>query len=271
MHRIPGRILLITAAFALFLVPIAAIAAGGFEDVGDDNIFRADIQWMKDADVTRGCNPPANTKYCPGDNVTREQMSAFMHRLAVNKVVDAATAVEAENADTLDGKDSTDFAASTHNHDGTYQPVAVVEFDAITTPMTGITDPGVANVAVVTINTSVTAHDCVGGPPPVRPRADILVTATGYASHLSDEGGESALFEISRNGVVEEGTRRRVGGGASSFAMQWLFNPQSSGTTGDVAHTFSLAAFPQPAAAGNHFDLDQAQITAELIRDTYCP
>jgi hypothetical protein len=40
-------------------------------------------------------------------------MSAFMHRLAMNKVVDAKTAVEAENADTLDGKDSTAFLGKT--------------------------------------------------------------------------------------------------------------------------------------------------------------
>jgi hypothetical protein len=45
--------------------------------------------------------------YCPTDNVTRQQMAAFMHRLAVNKVVDAKTAVTADNANKLDGMDST--------------------------------------------------------------------------------------------------------------------------------------------------------------------
>ncbi len=120
MHRTSGRILLIVAAFALFLVPVAAIAAGGFTDVEDDSVFIADIQWMKDNGVTAGCNPPTNDKYCPKNNVTREQMSAFMHRLAVNQIVDAATAIEAENADTLDGKNSTAFAGSGHNHDTDY-------------------------------------------------------------------------------------------------------------------------------------------------------
>ena len=120
MHPTSGRILLIVAAFALFLVPVAAIAAGGFTDVEDDSLFIADIQWMKDSNVTKGCNPPTNDRYCPKNNVTREQMSAFMHRLAVNKVVDAKTAVEAENADTLDGKDSGSFAASGHDHDADY-------------------------------------------------------------------------------------------------------------------------------------------------------
>ena len=113
MQRTVRRILLITAAFALFVVPAAAIAAAGFTDVADDSVFVADIQWMKDNDITRGCNPPANDRFCPSNNVTREQMSAFMHRLAVNQVVDAATAIEADNADTLDGLDSTDFVPAT--------------------------------------------------------------------------------------------------------------------------------------------------------------
>jgi hypothetical protein len=32
------------------------------------------------AGVTKGCNPPANTKFCPKDPVTREQMAAFLKR-----------------------------------------------------------------------------------------------------------------------------------------------------------------------------------------------
>ncbi|MFP3915884.1 MAG: choice-of-anchor Q domain-containing protein, partial [Actinomycetota bacterium] len=32
------------------------------------------------ADITRGCNPPANDRYCPGDPVTRAQMASFLVR-----------------------------------------------------------------------------------------------------------------------------------------------------------------------------------------------
>ncbi len=127
MHRTVKRILLITAAFALFVVPAAAIAAAGFTDVADDNVFVADIQWMKDNAITAGCNPPANDRYCPGNNVTREQMSAFMHRLAVNQVVDAATAIEADNADTLDGQTPDDLTSdgfSTFHDAGVHMPTA---------------------------------------------------------------------------------------------------------------------------------------------------
>ena len=86
------------------IVPVAAFAATSlFEDVPDDSIFVNDINWMKVSGVTKGCNPPINTKYCPGDNVTRQQMSAFMHRLAVNQVVDAGT-VEGLTAAELEGQ-----------------------------------------------------------------------------------------------------------------------------------------------------------------------
>ena len=82
MYRAIGRVLLVAAALALFAGPIAAIGAGHLEDVPDDSVFKADIDWLASVGVTKGCNPPANTKYCPDGYVTRSQMAAFMHRLA---------------------------------------------------------------------------------------------------------------------------------------------------------------------------------------------
>jgi hypothetical protein len=46
----------------------------------DESIFEHDIDRLATAGVTRGCNPPENTKYCPIDYVTRGQMAAFLHR-----------------------------------------------------------------------------------------------------------------------------------------------------------------------------------------------
>ncbi|MDP3983898.1 MAG: S8 family serine peptidase [Acidimicrobiia bacterium] len=48
----------------------------------DDNssTFEADIEWLGATGVTKGCNPPANDRYCPNDTVTRGQMAAFLHR-----------------------------------------------------------------------------------------------------------------------------------------------------------------------------------------------
>lgn len=89
MSRMSRRVLLVAIAAALLLVPVAAIGAGGFTDVEADSVFRTDIDWLASAGVTKGCNPPTNDRFCPGSNVTREQMAAFMHRLADYQVVDA--------------------------------------------------------------------------------------------------------------------------------------------------------------------------------------
>src|SRR5690606_38813455 len=70
----PRRITTFLVAIALLAItPLAVIAADKFDDVPDSNIFHDDIAWLADADVTRGCNPPDNTQFCPSDNVTREQ------------------------------------------------------------------------------------------------------------------------------------------------------------------------------------------------------
>lgn len=60
----------------------AVVASNVFTDVPDSNQFHGSITWMSENEVTRGCNPPDNDEYCPDDNVSREQMAAFMRRLA---------------------------------------------------------------------------------------------------------------------------------------------------------------------------------------------
>jgi hypothetical protein len=65
---------------ALIAVPVAVYASHSFTDVPDSNTFHADIAWLSDAGITKGCNPPENTEYCPDENVTRGQMAAFLHR-----------------------------------------------------------------------------------------------------------------------------------------------------------------------------------------------
>jgi len=83
------RILLVAFAAFAALVPVAAYASHTFTDVPDTNVFHSDISWLADAGVTLGCNPPDNDQFCPSATVTREQMAAFLRRLAENQVVDA--------------------------------------------------------------------------------------------------------------------------------------------------------------------------------------
>lgn len=51
-----------------------------FVDVPADDTFAGDIGALAKAGITRGCNPPANDRFCPDDPVTRQQMAAFLVR-----------------------------------------------------------------------------------------------------------------------------------------------------------------------------------------------
>jgi hypothetical protein len=48
--------------------------------VPESHTFFSDIEWLADSGITSGCNPPANTLFCPDDHVTRGQMAAFLDR-----------------------------------------------------------------------------------------------------------------------------------------------------------------------------------------------
>ncbi len=51
-----------------------------FDDVPESNVFFGDIIWLAQQGITRGCNPPANSLFCPLAPVTRGQMAAFLVR-----------------------------------------------------------------------------------------------------------------------------------------------------------------------------------------------
>ncbi len=54
--------------------------SAGFDDVPPSSVFHDDIMWLASQGITRGCNPPDNTMFCPGQYVTRGQMAAFLVR-----------------------------------------------------------------------------------------------------------------------------------------------------------------------------------------------
>src|SRR5690606_6103489 len=104
------RLVALSVVLALLIAtPLAVVGADAFTDVPNSNVHHDDITWLKDNGVTAGCNPPANTEFCPGDPVLRQQMASFMRRLAENEVVNAATAVEAENSAMLGGIGADEF------------------------------------------------------------------------------------------------------------------------------------------------------------------
>jgi hypothetical protein len=69
---------------AAFLVRALGLTDDGggntFADVAPGSTFEDSIAKLATAGITKGCNPPANTNFCPSDNVTRGQMAAFLRR-----------------------------------------------------------------------------------------------------------------------------------------------------------------------------------------------
>jgi hypothetical protein len=55
------------------------VPGSGFIDTGS-SVFKDAIAWLAAQGITQGCNPPANTMFCPNDRVTRGQMAAFIVR-----------------------------------------------------------------------------------------------------------------------------------------------------------------------------------------------
>jgi hypothetical protein len=72
------------AEMATFLVRsfpnrVPATAPDAFVDDNSD-IHQGNINRIAAAAITLGCNPPTNSRYCPGDPVTRSQMATFLTR-----------------------------------------------------------------------------------------------------------------------------------------------------------------------------------------------
>lgn len=67
---------------AAFLTRAYAYVPGEADQFVDDDtsVFERDIDALATAGVTRGCNPPANDRFCPNQPVTRQQMASFLTR-----------------------------------------------------------------------------------------------------------------------------------------------------------------------------------------------
>ena len=67
---------------AAFLVRALDLNPAGADYFNDDSgsVFEANINSLAEAGITKGCNPPANDRFCPDGTVTRGQMAAFLVR-----------------------------------------------------------------------------------------------------------------------------------------------------------------------------------------------
>ena len=81
-RRISRKRLAVLLVAVSLAAPAVVLANHRFTDVPDSNTFHDQISVLADAGITRGCNPPTNTLYCPADPVRRDQMAAFLIRSA---------------------------------------------------------------------------------------------------------------------------------------------------------------------------------------------
>jgi hypothetical protein len=78
-QRVLVAVLIAAGLFTLAWVGSVAASSGRFDD-DDGNVHEPNIDAIAEAGITRGCNPPANTSFCPQEVVTRGQMAAFLVR-----------------------------------------------------------------------------------------------------------------------------------------------------------------------------------------------
>ena len=69
-------------AMAAFIARALGLPAGDGDQFNDDgaSTFENAINQVAAAGITQGCNPPENTKFCPGRTMTRGEMAAFIVR-----------------------------------------------------------------------------------------------------------------------------------------------------------------------------------------------
>jgi hypothetical protein len=68
------------AAFLVRAWNLSDPGRGDWFDDDDTSVFEGDIDRLAAAGITKGCNPPANDRYCPLTKVTRAQTASFIAR-----------------------------------------------------------------------------------------------------------------------------------------------------------------------------------------------
>lgn len=67
------------ATFLVRALDLSAVGTAEFTDISE-SVHRANILLLAAEGITRGCNPPANTEFCPERAVTRAEMATFLVR-----------------------------------------------------------------------------------------------------------------------------------------------------------------------------------------------
>jgi hypothetical protein len=71
---------LLVAALVVWPEQVEAVPLHGTFIDDDNSVHQNGIEAIAAAGITVGCNPPANTRFCPEDNVTRAEAATFIAR-----------------------------------------------------------------------------------------------------------------------------------------------------------------------------------------------
>lgn len=228
---------MVVGVVALTVAPLSVLATHTFEDVAGSHTFHEDIAWLEASEVTKGCNPPANTLYCPDDAVTRGQMSAFLRRFAQYLGAEDGTPARADNADTVDGHHASDLltrAATRRSLDE-----ANLTLDQV---------PGYTNISSVQI---------------VAPSNGAIVV---HYSLSAERGADSTAFRIgvSRGGNCSNvDANTHVYGSVSDNARWDTVSGTATFPVGSGTHSFTLCGHTEGAAG----KIDGSSLTALFVAD----
>ena len=213
----------------LVVIPTAAaIGSHRFIDVPTNHVFHDDISWLADQGNTRGCNPPANTQFCPDDPVTRGQMAAFMKRFS--------DTVSAPGGGGPSTRISQSGVGNTLIPDDVWTTLATTQFTAPTSGGAIFVD-GTASLAVE----AVTDGGAIG-----------LVVATVNQSCSSNASGPAVLWSTaSLTGLDSVAVSGVMGasGGTQTVRLCAIGLHTASGERTDALGTISAIWFPSSQVA----------------------
>jgi hypothetical protein len=248
-------------ALLVALLPLSLLAANPFTDLVPGSVHNGNIDAIYNAGITTGCVP--NAEYCPTAFVTRQEMASFLARTAGlggnPPVANAANAINAGNAQTVDNKSANEIVRVAFAEDLDFTVVAAFTNIVSTT----ITVPGPGFVLV----TAAIRTDTSGGACPCEYRHELIDPATGATSLTYrtrhevtgsvDAAAATHVFPVAAAGPRTFAVQSNVGTGTATsvsgrVTITALYVP--FGSTGAATLEVTPATPAQPGGTGDDAD-----------------
>ena len=232
----PDRIL-DRGEIAAFIVRMLGLPAAGEDYFVDDDesVFEDDINRLAGAGITRGCDPPANTMYCPERSLNRGEITAFLVRaLDLSDAGPGDFYVDDDDSvfeDDIDKLAHAGIAFSCNPPDDTmYCPEAPIPRDEMASFL--------ARGAGL---------DPIFPPPRLEPALETWITGLAEPTHLAAPPGDDRLFVTERGGTV------RIFEDGSLLATPFLDVSATTRSTNSETGLLSIAFHPDYAGNGRFY------------------